>query len=223
MLVTIEGAEACGKTTQAKLLAQRLEKEGYKVLLTKEPGSPHDEICKSIRALLLNPNNKIASNAALFLFLADRAQHIELIKKALADNFIVISDRSSLSSFVYRTAEKRGTVVEQEDMKLCSVLDMAQQISPDLCFVCSADLSWSLNQLEDRHGLDRIEQSPISFHENTHRLFSPIECTRICKMLDCAPKTIMHVPDASSHPIDFIADGIYQRVSEFQKTFWRNK
>src|SRR5687767_11607250 len=135
MYITIEGADATGKSSQCKLLANVLEDEGHSVFLTKEPGSPHDSICSTIKQILLDPTNDLQSRAALFLFLADRSQHMSHVKLALQRGQIVISDRSSLSTFVYHIAELRDEV-RDEDQYLCNILDFAQQISPDLCFVC---------------------------------------------------------------------------------------
>lgn len=211
MYITIEGPEATGKSTQAKLLAEHLKKCGLQVFLTKEPGTPHDDLCVKIRALLLDPNYIVADRAALFLFLADRAQHIERVSKALAEGKIVISDRSSLSTYVYHIARERDHVLEQ-DIALCHMLDFAQQISPDVCFVFNSSLDWSLEQMKKRETLDRIERFDRVFHERTHKLFSQERVVEICQMLTKAPKVIAYTPSPEDKSESEISAWVASRV-----------
>lgn len=213
MYITIEGPEATGKSTQCKALAARLKEAGYEVFLTKEPGSPHDQVCKGIRELLLNPDNKIESKAGLLLFLADRAQHIEKVKNELSLGKVVISDRSSLSSFVYYVAEKRSEVLDK-DQFLCNMIDFAQQIRPDLCFICSSDLNWSLEKLSSRTHIDRIEKLSQGFHNNTHKLFSKEAIDQMCSMMIFSPKKVIHLPPASVSEKSDIASRIYKEVTD---------
>lgn len=214
MYITIEGPEATGKTTQVGLLAEKLKKAGKQVLVTKEPGSPHDKVCQSIRSLLLNPDHNISSTCALFLFLADRSQHMQTVKKALADGMVVISDRSSISSFVYHTAETRDIVKEEEDAVLCNLLDMAQQRNPDLCFICYANKDWSLDRLKSRAELDRIEKFSSDFHARTYSLFDNNNVMKICKMMRYAPQRIFSTPLASSNSIEQVSEFIYRKTVE---------
>jgi dTMP kinase len=211
MYITLEGPEATGKTTHAKTLASKLVERGHGVLLTKEPGSPHDLICTEIRKLLLNPDYTIADRAALFLFLADRAQHMEKITEALAQGKVVISDRSSLSTYVYHIARERD-YVSPEDERLCEMLDFAQQISPNMCFVFNSALDWSLAQMRARKALDRIERFDESFHANTHTLFESTQINTLLQFLKKAPSSILYVPDTSGHTEGDISDFILNAV-----------
>lgn len=104
LFISIEGtAEGLGKSTQAQMLAETLRKDGYEVVLTKEPGGT--VLGQQIRSILLNPNNKLSKATELFLFLADRAQHYkEVLKPALKDGKVVICDRFFDSTLVYQGA-----------------------------------------------------------------------------------------------------------------------
>ncbi len=101
-LITFEGVEGCGKSTQAKLLAERLEKTGQSTVLTREPGGTR--IGREIRKILLNPaHRRMAPEVEMALYFADRAQHLrEVIWPALEDGKIVISDRFTDSTIVYQ-------------------------------------------------------------------------------------------------------------------------
>ncbi|MFH1421734.1 MAG: dTMP kinase [Planctomycetota bacterium] len=100
--IVIEGADGCGKSTQAKLLADALEKEGLNTLFCREPGGT--PIGEKIRSVLSDPQNKsMKVQAELFLYMASRSQLVEeVIKPALAEGRIVICDRFILSSVVYQ-------------------------------------------------------------------------------------------------------------------------
>jgi dTMP kinase len=213
MYITLEGPEATGKSTHAQILSSSLTKMGYDVLLTKEPGSPHDNVCVAIRKILLDPNYIIADRAALLMFLADRAQHMEKISVALATGKIVISDRSSLSTYVYHTAREREYFLES-DKELCAMLDFAQQIRPDVGLIFNANLEWSLSQLNARGALDRIEQFGEAFHLRTRILFTEPQISALVKVLTKAPKDITYVPDTSGHTTAELADFILNKITQ---------
>lgn len=102
MFISLEGMEGSGKSTVLKKLHAWLESEGYDVLLTREPGG--SELGKTLRALLLDAENTdITSEAELFLYLADRAQHVsQVIKPALEAGKVVLCDRYADSTVVYQ-------------------------------------------------------------------------------------------------------------------------
>ena len=92
MFLTVEGVEGAGKSTRLAALADGLEAEGKVVLRTREPGG--SLLGTQIRPLLLRADHKPDPNAELFLFLADRAQHVaEVIRPALAAGTQVLCDR----------------------------------------------------------------------------------------------------------------------------------
>lgn len=102
MFISLEGMEGSGKSTVLKRLHAWLEGEGYEVLLTREPGG--SELGKTLRALLLDvENTDITSEAELFMYLADRAQHVsQVIKPALEEGKVVLCDRYADSTVVYQ-------------------------------------------------------------------------------------------------------------------------
>ncbi len=102
MFISFEGIDGSGKSTQAKLLVKKLEEENRKVLFLREPGGT--EISEQIRNILLNKKNlKMTQIAELLLFSASRAQLVsEVIKPALLNNIVVISDRYVDSTTVYQ-------------------------------------------------------------------------------------------------------------------------
>jgi dTMP kinase len=99
--IVLEGGEACGKTTQARLLVARLRAEGREVVATFEPGKTG--VGARIRALLLDGPERIAPATEALLLAADRAQHVEeVVRPALERGADVVSDRYVPSSLAYQ-------------------------------------------------------------------------------------------------------------------------
>ena len=102
LFISLEGIEGCGKTTQARRLHNRLQREGFKCLLTREPGGT--KIGREIRKVILAPKHRqMSAETELALYFADRAQHLrEVIWPALKSGTIVITDRFIDSTIAYQ-------------------------------------------------------------------------------------------------------------------------
>lgn len=99
--IAVEGGEGSGKSTQVRLLGEALQRLGEEVVLTFEPGDT--TAGRAIRNILLDMPAGLSGMTELFLFCADRAQHVaEVIRPALAAGKVVISDRYEVSSWVYQ-------------------------------------------------------------------------------------------------------------------------
>ena len=111
LFITFEGADGCGKTTQIELLNKYLKDNGYNTLLTREPGAKG--LGTKLREILLNYDGEVSSNCESFLFLADRAQHVDcIIKPAIKEGKIVLCDRHIDSTVAYQ-GYGRGVNIEQ--------------------------------------------------------------------------------------------------------------
>jgi len=101
-LIAFEGTEGAGKTTQMRAAAEALRADGHRVEVTFEPGATG--LGKQLRTLLLHERETPpVALAELFLYLADRAQHVqEMIEPALAAGAIVLTDRFSASTIAYQ-------------------------------------------------------------------------------------------------------------------------
>ncbi|NHZ47233.1 dTMP kinase [Nitratidesulfovibrio liaohensis] len=102
MFITFEGMEGSGKSTALNRVQQALLDAGHGVLLTREPGG--SRLGRTLRSILLDlSNDDIVPEAELFLYLADRAQHVgQVIRPALAEGVVVLSDRYADSTVVYQ-------------------------------------------------------------------------------------------------------------------------
>ena len=129
LFISFEGIDKSGKSTQAKKLVEYLQGRGYDVVATYEPGGT--ELGTEIRHLVLNKKTKgeICADAEMFLFAADRAQHVNtLIRPALAKGKVVISDRYVDSTLAYQ-----GYGRESDLKKIKKIQDMATGgLKPDI-------------------------------------------------------------------------------------------
>ncbi len=115
IFITLEGIDGSGKTTVSKILKARLEKDGYKTMLIKEP--TETPLGKFIRGEILGSRTETAAPlgalTALFLFSADRTVHIDEIKAKLNCLDVIICDRFIDSTFAYQAAGLNNTLEDK--------------------------------------------------------------------------------------------------------------
>jgi len=165
LFITFEGSEGCGKSTQVKLLAARLERDGVKFLLTREPGGT--PIGEKIRDLLQFAPEGAAMRAEteLLLFEASRAQLVrEVIEPKLERGEIVIADRFFDSTTVYQGAARKLDPAIVAQMNRFAV----GHCVPDITLVLDCDVETARTRLLRRvrpvAAPDRMEQEPIEFY-----------------------------------------------------------
>lgn len=160
LFVTFEGIDGCGKTTQIAILKERLEQEGYKVVLTREPGGTN--ISERIRDIILDiDNDKMSYVCEMMLYAAARAQLVEeVIKPNLCDETIVLCDRFVDSSYVYQgIARGLGIEIVEEINKIAQ-----NGVYPDVTLILDISLEESQRRRMNEED-DRIERERIKFHE----------------------------------------------------------
>ena len=166
LFITFEGPDGSGKSTQARLLAERLRREGYAVLETVEPGGT--PIGQQIRRILLDPaNQELRAVPELLLMFAARAQNVEQsILPALAESKIVVSDRFTDSSIAYQGAARGlgwDTVLEVDRIACHGLV-------PDLTLCIDIDTETGLARAHSRNRSNperreaRFDEHAVEFH-----------------------------------------------------------
>jgi dTMP kinase len=168
VFITFEGVEGCGKSTQARLFAQRLSAMGAPVRVLREPGGT--QVGEAIRSILLDPANAgLDARAELLLYEASRAQLVaEVIEPALEAGEVVICDRFLDSTTAYQ-GYARGIPLD-EVKRLNDAA--AGGLVPDLTIVVDLDPALGLERAcRDSAGADRLEAEEIAFHERVREGF----------------------------------------------------
>ena len=162
LFITFEGPDGCGKTTQMKLLAEYFEKKGKEVILTREPGGKG--LGEKVREILLNYDGEVSDRCESFLFLADRAQNIDIIvNPAVKEGKIVLCDRHIDSTVAYQ-GYGRGLNIDRINM-LNNLATNGKK--PDLTLVFNVDVETSMKRVGKEK--DRMESAGIDFHNRVRK------------------------------------------------------
>lgn len=157
--LTIEGGEGAGKSTLIESLYSYLTEKGENVVKTIEPGGTPFGL--KVRELVLQERRvAISARAELFLFLADRAHHVEtMILPLLQQDTIVLCDRFTDSSIAYQGAARQINLDELKEVCLFAT----NQLVPDLTFYLDLDPEIAFTRI--KRGMDRMESEKIEFHK----------------------------------------------------------
>ncbi|WP_176233063.1 dTMP kinase [Candidatus Hakubella thermalkaliphila] len=160
LLITFEGSDGAGKSTQIQLLQEYLREKGYQVIISREPGGT--VIGERIREILKNPDfQEMSPVAEALLFAASRSQHVaEVVRPALEKGYIVLLDRYIDSSLAYQ-GFARGLgwkkVMEMNDWATGGLL-------PDLTFFLFLEGGMGLKRKEE-YPTDRFEGGGVELQE----------------------------------------------------------
>jgi dTMP kinase len=188
ILIALEGIDGSGKTTLAHRLALRFENDQLPVILTKEPGAT--ELGKDIRVLVQSKDYSISPEAEAFLFAADRAQHIaQVVKPALANNYLVISDRMADSSRAYQ-GFGRGV---DRDLLEAMIAGALQGITPDLVVYLALDAQNALARVRARQkgcSAEAVQAKHMSRIEKEGDLFYSAVAQGFETIFACSPQVL---------------------------------
>ncbi len=168
LFVTFEGPEGSGKTTQLRLLADLLTKSGIPHVTTREPGG--SKLNTYLRHWLLDQSDYVLSHEAeLFLFLADRTQHVrEVLQPALRQGKLVISDRYVDSTLAYQGGGRGFSMGLLKQMNQAAI----GGLTPSLTVLFDIPVEVGLKRAEASKGRkDRMEREPLLFHKKVRNTF----------------------------------------------------
>ncbi len=209
LFISFEGGEGCGKTTQTRLLMQRLQEHGERAVLVKEPGStPLGERLRE----LLKGRVGMTPKTELLLFIAARAELVSTVLWPTLDQGVhVIADRFSDSTIAYQGYGRKMGLETISDLNRLAT----GGLKPDITFLLNISAEESLRRSRGQRSLDgaaggreaeegqeRFEQQPTAFHRRVlagYRRLATAEPERWC-VLD------------GTQPVDALAAQVWERV-----------
>lgn len=207
--ISFEGGEGSGKTTQINRLSTFLNEKGRKVVTTREPGGTAEaEIIRNL--LVKRDGGHWSAEAETLLLYAARSMHVtQIVRPALADKKVIISDRFSDSTLAYQ-GYGHGYALE----KIKKLDDLVLEgLKPDLTFILDIDpekgIERSTRRLSQESSAfdrmeDRFEQLGVAFHEKLREGFWEIarQEPKRCVVID------------ASQPLDVVTEDIQKVIEE---------
>ena len=190
VLVNLEGIDGCGKSTQSKLLREKLEEKGEKVLILKEPTKrPHGQKLWDV----LHGKRKASNEEILELFVLDRKQHVEeKIQPALDDGTVILMDRYYYSSMAYQVAGG----IDVEEIREKHVFAPR----PDVVLIFDLPVSVALERVKGHSDADEFEKD-----EHLEKVREAY--------LDLENDPLVRIVDATGTPEEIFED-VWRLVSE---------
>jgi dTMP kinase len=165
-LIVFEGAEGAGKTTQIRLLAERLKAAGISFISMREPGGT--PVGDAIREILLHAGEEITAASEALLFIASRAELIgREILPSLVQGKVVLLDRFFLSTYAYQIF---GRGLPETEIRSANRLATADLV-PDLTLLLDVPAREGLGRADARGARDRMERSGDDFHQRVSSAF----------------------------------------------------
>ena len=204
-LISIEGPDGAGKSTQARMLLEKIESLGLEALLTREPGGT--PIGEEVRKILLNPLfHEMTACCEVLLYCAARSQLVsQIIRPSLEKGIVVISDRFMDSNIVYQG------YAGGEDLEMIQKLNLwaTDKIVPDKTFLLDLPAEKGLKRLQGAE-MDRVEQKTWEFHRRVRDGF--------LELLRRNPERISRI-DAEKSP-----EEVHQLIwKEVKNLLWKRK
>ncbi len=165
LFLVFEGIEGSGKTLQLDFLARHLRGRGVDPLVTREPGGT--PLGRGIRRLLLEDGDP-CSMAELFLYLADRAQHVtQVVRPALEAGKVVLSDRFYPSTVAY---QGYGRGLDIDFVREAASFQATGGLRPHLVVLLDLPVEEAMTRIRGR-SLDRMEKESLEFHARVREGF----------------------------------------------------
>jgi len=206
-LLSFEGIEGCGKSTQLRRLGKRLRSLGYLVVETREPGG--SAISEKIRSVLLDVDNRgMDARCELLLYLASRAQHLaDLIRPSLEKGALVLCDRYADATIAYQGFGRGlgGSLVRQLNRFA------AGGLVPNLTILLDVPVALGLKRKRRAGDMDRLDLEREVFHETVRKAY--------LRLARKEPRRVRLIDGAV--PADQVAETV-QRIVEVRLRTCRN-
>ena len=199
LFISFEGGEGSGKSSVINVVKERLEADGYKVVITREPGGVN--VSEQIRNVILAVDNAMSKETEALLYAASRVEHLYAkVLPLLADGYIVLSDRYLDSSLAYQ-GYARGIGIE----KVLEINMFAKEFLPKVTYFFDVRPEVGLARIKGRNKIDRLDLETMDFHQKVYEGY-----LEVCKMYPERVKSIN-----GEREINLIIDDIYNDIKNY--------
>jgi dTMP kinase len=170
LFITVEGIEGAGKSSNIAYLQELLEKRGYDLLMTREPGGT--ELGEQLRELLLgHKHDGMSYKTELLMMFAARAEHLHAkILPALAEGKTVICDRFTDATYAYQGG---GRLIDMESIRVLENF-VQEDVRPDLTLLLDVPVETGMARANQRSAPDRFEKERHDFFERVRNAYLEI-------------------------------------------------
>ena len=199
LFITFEGGEGSGKSSVINVVKEKLESDGYKVVITREPGGVN--VSEQIRNVILAVDNQMSKETEALLYEASRVEHLYAkVLPLLAEGYIVLSDRYLDSSLAYQ-GYARGIGIE----KVLEINMFAKEYLPKVTYFFDVRPEVGLARIQGRDKIDRLDLEEFDFHQKVYDGY-----LEVCKMY---PERIKSIN--GEREISLIIDDIYNDIKSY--------
>ena len=198
LFISFEGGEGSGKSSVINVVKERLEADGYNVVITREPGGVN--VSEQIRNVILAVDNQMSKETEALLYAASRTEHLYAkVLPLLAQGYIVLSDRYLDSSLAYQ-GYARGIGID----KVLEINMFAKEYLPKVTYFFDVRPEVGLARIKGREKIDRLDLETLDFHQKVYEGYK-----EVCKMY---PERVK--PINGEREISLIIDDIYNDIKK---------
>ena len=198
LFISFEGGEGSGKSSAITAVKNRLEADGYKVVITREPGGV--SVSEQIRNVLLAVNNQMSKETEALLYAASRVEHLySKVIPLVNDGYIVLSDRYIDSSLAYQ-GYARGIGIE----KVLEINMFAKAYLPKVTYFFDVRPEVGLERIKGRDKIDRLDLEEFGFHKKVYDGYK-----EVCRLYPERVKSIN-----GERALDLIIDEVYNDIKK---------
>lgn len=199
LFISFEGGEGSGKSSAINVVKEKLEADGYKVVVTREPGGI--SVSEQIRDVILAVDNKMSKETEALLYAASRTEHLyRKVIPLVNDGYIVISDRYIDSSLAYQ-GYARGIGIE----KVLEINMFAKEYLPKVTYFFDVRPEVGLARIVGRDKIDRLDLEGFDFHQKVYDGYK-----EVCKLYPERIKVIN-----GERPIELIINDVYNDIKKY--------
>ena len=199
LFISFEGGEGSGKSSAINVVKEKLEADGYKVVVTREPGGI--SVSEQIRDVILAVDNKMSKETEALLYAASRTEHLYAkVIPLVNDGYIVISDRYIDSSLAYQ-GYARGIGIE----KVLEINMFAKEYLPKVTYFFDVRPEVGLARIVGRNKIDRLDLEAFDFHQKVYDGYK-----EVCKLYPNRIKVIN-----GERPIELIIEDVYNDIKKY--------